>query len=153
VGHEVLQHSCLLVPYRTVTISGLIPQTLDFARNPPPVPSNTFPPSLTPLNSPDRSRCSRVVLFRQKPRAKHPRTLFLTKALSVRGVRGFGPFWPNPSTGRLDGLLGSFMSVWAHQNLRKYPLEGFWGCVLSSRKPQNPRKWRVGCRWGQSLYM
>ena len=49
--------------------------------------------------------------------------------------------------------MGSFMSVWAHQNLRKYPLEGFLGCVLSSRKPQNPRKWRVGCCWGQSLYM
>ena len=118
---------------------------------PGPLTSNTSPPSLTPLNSPDRSRCSRVVLFRQKPRAKDPRTLCLTKALGVRGVRGFGPFWPNPSTGRLDGLLGSFMSVWAHQNLRKYKLEGFWGCVLSSRKPQNPRKWRVGCRWGQSL--
>ena len=66
---------------------------------------------------------------------------------------GLGRFWPNPSTGRLDGLLGSFMSVWAHQNLRKYPLEGFLGCVLSSRKPQNLRKWRVGCCWGQSLYM
>ena len=117
------------------------------------MPSNTSPSSFTPLNSPDRSRCSRVVLFRQKPRAKHHRTLFLAKSQGVRGVRWFGPFWPNPSTGRLDGLLGSFMSVWAHQNLRKYPLEGFWGCVLSSRKPQNPRKWRVGCCWGQSLYM
>ena len=93
---------------------------------------HTCLPSFTPLNSPDRSRCSMVVLFRQKPRAKHHRTLFLAKALGVRGVRWFGPFWPNPSTGRLDGLFGSFMSVWAHQNPRKYPLEGFLGCVLSS---------------------
>ena len=84
---------------------GLIPQALDLARSAP-LPSNTSPLSLTPLNSPDRSRCSMVVLFRQKPRTKHHRTPFLAKAKGVRCVRWLGLVWPNPSTGRLDGLLG-----------------------------------------------
>jgi len=47
---------------------------------PGPLTSTTSPPSLTPLKSPDRSRCSRVVLFRQKLRAKHPRTPFFLQA-------------------------------------------------------------------------
>ena len=84
---------------------GLIPQTLDLARSAP-LPSNTSPLSLTPLNSPDRSRCSMVVLFRQKPHTLLHRTLFLAKAKGVRGVRWFVLFWRNPSTGRLDCLLG-----------------------------------------------
>ena len=84
---------------------GLIPQTLDLARSHP-LPSNTSPLSLTPLNSPDRSRCSMVVVFRQKPHALLHRTVFFAKSEGVRGVRWFGPFWPNPSTGRLDCLLG-----------------------------------------------
>ena len=83
----------------------LIPQTLDLARSAP-LPSNTSPLSLTPLNSPDRSRCSMVVVFRQKPHALLHRTVFFAKSEGVRGVRWFGPFWPNPSTGRLDCLLG-----------------------------------------------
>ena len=112
---------------------------------PPPLPSNTSPSSFTPLNSPDRSRCSRVVLFRQKHRTKHPRTLFLQKAKGVRGVRGRVLAKPNPSTGQSDGLLGSFMSIWTHQNCRKYPLEGLLGCVLSSGKQENPRNSRVEC--------
>ena len=45
------------------------------------------------------------------------------------------------------------MSIWTPQNCRKYPLEGLLGCVLSSGKEENPRNWRVGCCWGQSLYM
>ena len=57
---------------------GLIPQTLDLARSPP-LPSNTSPLSLTPLNSPDRSRCSMVVVFRQKPHTLLHRTLFFGK--------------------------------------------------------------------------
>ena len=103
---------------------------------PGPLPSNTCPLSLTPLNSPDRSRCSMVVLFRQKPRTKHHRTPFLPQAKGVRCVRWLGLFWRNPSTGRLDGLLGSFMSIWTHQNCRKYPLECLLGCVISSWKQQ-----------------
>ena len=71
-----------------------------------------------------------VVLFRQKPHTLLHRTLFLAKAKGVRGVRWFGLFWRNPSTGRLDCLLGSMMSVWTQQNLRKYPLDRFWGGVF-----------------------
>ena len=58
---------------------GLIPQTLDLARSPP-LPSNTSPLSLTPLNSPDRSRCSRGGLFWHPSAAKRPRTPFLVQA-------------------------------------------------------------------------
>jgi hypothetical protein len=51
----------------------------------------------------------------------------LAQAKGVRCVRWLGLFWRNPSTGRLDGLLGSMMSVWTQQNLRKYHWIAFGG--------------------------
>ena len=90
--------------YWTTSLRDMLISTL--VAFPGPLPSNTSPLSLTPLNSPDRSRCSMVVLFRQKPHTLLHRTLFLAKAKGVRGVRWFGLFWRNPSTGRVDCLLG-----------------------------------------------
>ena len=60
-----------------------------------PLTSNTLSLPLTPLNSPDRSRCSRVIVIETLCSETPSNIIFLSPARTVLGVQGFGRFEGN----------------------------------------------------------
>ena len=104
--------------------------------SPGPLPSNTSPLSLTPLNSPRPFNTFDGCPFSTEASSETPLNTFFGKGprCSMRSM-----VWAvlaKPKHRAIGWPLLVIYVIWTHQNLRKYPLEGFLGCVFSSGKQE-----------------